>query len=188
MKKKFLTAMILGITLLSACGTKYADVAGVTESTAVAESASEAESADEAESVEVAESAGTAESAEGEEAQDAASFDEYELKNDLFGVRFKSYEETPNLYDETQIEATLTFEFINITGETFFKMDEEIQPGGTWEKVCMYPKTKWQDMAGVNHWIHYKLYDPDGNEIFAGGLVFKVDADIQVSEMNLFEE
>lgn len=183
--------MIFGITLLSACGKKEADVtASVAESATVAESSVEAAADQEnAQDVSKTESeAGDAGNAAGEEAQAAVSYDEYELKNEFFGARLKSYEETPNLYDETQIEATLTFEFINITGETFFKMDEEIQPGGTWEKVCMYPKTKWQDMAGVNHWIHYKLYDPDGNEIFAGGLVFKVDADIQVSEMNLFEE
>lgn len=184
MKKKFLTAMILGITLLSACGKKEADVtASVAESVTVAKSSVEAAAdQDNAQDVSKTESeAGDAGNATGEEAQAAVSYDEYELKNEYFGARLKSRE-------ETEEDITIIFEFINITDETFFKMDEEIKPGATWEKVVMYPKTRWEDMVDTDSWIHYELFDPDGNQFFAGGLVFKIDADIQVSEMDLFDE
>lgn len=189
MKKKILAALLISCSLLTACGGKEKTA---NESTVAAESQADKETlanegADTEEKTQSVDSEQAIEESvdeqdmEGSEDSQGVDLEAFELKNDYFGARFKEYQET----DE---ELTIIFEFVNITDETYWKGDEEIPSHGTWEKVILYPKTKWESLVGVNSWIHYDFNDAEQNTFFKGGLKFSVDENLQVSSMELFEE
>lgn len=105
-------------------------------------------------------------------------------RNDFFSVRLKSREE-----DQERKSVKLIFEFTNITDEVYFKNDEEIQPEATWEKFIYDSVDRWMKTSvGKDNWIHYRLFDERQQEIFRGGLCFRVDEDIQITYMELFAE
>lgn len=105
-------------------------------------------------------------------------------RNEFFSVRLKSREE-----DQEKNSVKLIFEFTNIADEVYFKNDEEIQPGATWEKGIYDSVDRWkQTGVGKDNWIHYRLFDDRQQEIFRGGLCFRVDENIQVTYMELFAE
>ena len=124
-----------------------------------------------------------------DEDPDAAEITEFKdelVHNDLFGAHLVEFD----LPEGGEEMVTLIFEFENITDKTFFKNDEEIPAGGSWEKTITYPREKWADMAGEACWIHYDLYE-DGQmqtQIYKGGLKFTVSDDLQVSDISLFED
>ena len=105
------------------------------------------------------------------------------VQNEYFSAALKSYEE-----DTENDTLTIVFEFTNITGEMFYKSDEEIPAGGSWEKTIMYTTAQWQKFAGKDNWIHYDLYDEEQNPLFSGGLRFVTDDELNVTEMEVFEE
>ena len=107
----------------------------------------------------------------------------FDVENEFFGAYVKSLEEADG-------GATLTIEFVNVSGQVYYKSDEEMKPGATWEKSITQPKEKWLAAAekGTENWIHYEFYDKDSKCIFKGGVVFKTDKNIEVKDMRVFTE
>ena len=107
----------------------------------------------------------------------------FDAENEFFGAYVKSLEEADG-------GATLTIEFVNTSGQVFYKSDEEMKPGATWDKSITQPKEKWLAAAekGTDNWIHYEFYDKDSKCIFKGGVVFKTDKNIEVTDMRVFTE
>jgi len=107
----------------------------------------------------------------------------YDVQNEYFGAAVKSVEEADG-------GATLTIEFVNVSDQVYYKSDEEMKPGATWEKSITQPKEKWLAAAekGTENWIHYEFYDKESKCIFKGGVVFKTDKNIEVKDMRVFTE
>ena len=192
MKKKAVFALLAALCL-SACGTKEeAKPAGETE---VQASVTEEKKDQRSEKEEVPEEQEEADPT----ADDAAESDDPEeededaaaeiaqigsaVQNEYFSAALKSYEE-----DTENDMLTVVFEFTNITGEMYYKSDEEIPAGGSWERSIMYTTAQWQKFAGKDNWIHYDLYDKEQNPLFSGGLRFVMDDELNVTEMEVFEE
>lgn len=108
------------------------------------------------------------------------------LFNDFFAPSLKEFD-LPEGEDEM---VTVVFQFVNITDKTYYKNDEEIPAGGSWEKTITYPRKKWEGMAGEDCWLHYDLYEDSQmqTQIYKGGLKFTVSEDLQVTDMSLFED
>ena len=120
--------------------------------------------------------------------EDATAGDKEEavLENDYFRASLKSFET-----DSETDSVTVVFEFENITDKTYYKNDEEILPGASWEKTIMYPTEKWEKEVGKKSWIHYDLYEfyvGEQEPFFSGGLCFSVAEDLSVTDMELFTE
>ncbi len=186
--KKCITAILLAGVLLTACGKDAGDAAADSsaEIAAAADSrAGEAEKkADEAaEATPAPEETAVpdTEKTPTEEVEEPCS-----LFNDFFAASLKEYD-LPEGEDEM---VTVVFRFVNITDKTYYKNDEEIPAGETWEKIISYPKKKWEDMAGDDCWIHYDLYEDDKMQtrIFKGGLKFTIDEELKVTGMCMFED
>ena len=107
----------------------------------------------------------------------------FDVQNEYFGAAVKSVEEADG-------GATLTIEFVNVSDQVYYKSDEEMKPGATWEKSITQPKEKWLAAAekGTENWIHYEFYDKESKCIFKGGVVFKTDKNIEVKDMRVFTE
>lgn len=114
------------------------------------------------------------------------NFKEEIVHNGFFSACLVKYDLSENDEDMT----TVVFEFTNITDKTYYKNDEEIVPGGTWEKTISYPGDKWNNMAGDSCWIHYDLYEDAENtkQIFKGGLKFQITDDLMITDIDFFEE
>ncbi|MCR4642889.1 MAG: hypothetical protein K5697_12795 [Lachnospiraceae bacterium] len=194
MKKKAVFALLAALCL-SDCGTKEeAKPAGETE---VQASVTEEKKDQRSEKEEIPEEQEEADPT----ADDAAESDDPEedaddgdaaaeivqigsaVQNEYFSAALKSYEE-----DTENDMLTVVFEFTNITGEMYYKSDEEIPAGGSWERSIMYTTAQWQKFAGKDNWIHYDLYDKEQNPLFSGGLRFVMDDELNVTEMEVFEE
>ncbi len=110
------------------------------------------------------------------------------LENDLFRATLTEFD-LPEGEDEM---VTVVFEFTNTTVRSYYKNDEEIPAGGSWEKRITYPRSKWEKDAAkeLDSWIHYDLYEDDKmqEQIFKGGLKFSVAQDLSLGGMELFEE
>ena len=110
------------------------------------------------------------------------------LENDFFSAELTEFD-LPEGEDEM---VTVVFEFTNITDKSYYKNDEEIPAGGSWEKRITYPRSKWEKDAAkeLDSWIHYDLYEDDKmqEQIFKGGLKFSVAQDLSLGGMELFEE
>ncbi|MCR4641809.1 MAG: hypothetical protein K5697_07255 [Lachnospiraceae bacterium] len=110
------------------------------------------------------------------------------LENDYFSAELTEFD-LPEGEDEM---VTVVFEFTNITDKSYYKNDEEIPAGGSWEKRITYPLSKWEKDAAkeLDSWIHYDLYEDDKmqEQIFKGGLKFSVAQDLSLGGMELFEE
>ena len=106
--------------------------------------------------------------------------------NDFFSANLVEFVPAETEEDMTRI----VFEFTNITDKTYYKNDEEIVAGGTWEKTIMYHGDKWTDMAGHDCLIHYDLYEDYENQkqIYKGGLHFAVNDDLQIDDIYTFED
>jgi len=107
----------------------------------------------------------------------------FDVQNEYLGAYVKSLEEADG-------GATLTIEFVNVSDQVYYKSDEEMKPGATWEKSITQPKEKWLAAAekGTENWIHYEFYDKENKCIFKGGVVFKTDKNIEVKDMRVFTE
>ena len=107
----------------------------------------------------------------------------FDVQNEYLGAYVKSLEEADG-------GATLTIEFVNVSDQVYYKSDEEMEPGATWEKSITQPKEKWLAAAekGTENWIHYEFYDKESKCIFKGGVVFKTDKNIEVKDMRVFTE
>ena len=107
----------------------------------------------------------------------------FDVQNEYLGAYVKSLEEADG-------GATLTIEFVNVSDQVYYKSDEEMKPGATWEKSITQPKEKWLAAAekGTENWIHYEFYDKESKCIFKGGVVFKTDKNIEVKDMRVFTE
>lgn len=129
----------------------------------------------------------------GEEEDDESSAEEvteepapeysFDVQNEYFGAYVKSLEEADG-------GATLTIEFVNVSDQVYYKSDEEMKPGATWEKSITQPKEKWLAAAekGTENWIHYEFYDKESKCIFKGGVVFKTNKNIEATDMRVFTE
>ena len=110
------------------------------------------------------------------------------VQNDFFSAHIKEFE-IPAEEDGT---VRVVFEFTNITDKTFYKNDEEIIAGGTWEKIITYPLGRWKSNAekGTESWIHYDLYEDEDNQeqIYKGGLKFCVAKDLSITGIGIFED
>ena len=107
----------------------------------------------------------------------------FDVQNEYLGAYVKSLEEADG-------GATLTIEFVNVSDQVYYKSDEEMKPGATWEKSITQPKEKWLAAAekGTENWIHYEFYDKESKCIFKGGVVFKTDKNIEATDMRVFTE
>lgn len=112
------------------------------------------------------------------------------LENEFFGVTLKTWEQkaVDDGYGNVKDTLTIVFEFENITDQTYYKQDEEILPGACWEKKIVDSVERWKEYAGDRNWIHYRLFDTEQNEIFAGGLCFEMDEELKVVNMEIFAE
>lgn len=110
------------------------------------------------------------------------------ISNDFFSAHLKEFEIPEDEGDQVRV----VFEFTNITDKTFYKNDDEIVAGGTWEKIITYPLDRWKGNAekGTESWIHYDLYEDDKmqEQIYKGGLKFNVAEDLSVAGIELFED
>ena len=179
MKKKILILLTSVVFLLAGCGKSDDENADSAAETGVSGSDSTPENEDEKAGEADEENAGES----GEVTEEAAPEYSFDVQNEYFGASFKSVEESDG-------SATMTFEFVNISGEVFYKNDEEIKPGESWEKIITQPKSKWISSAenGTGYWIHYNFFDKNSNSLFDGGIQFKTDKDLKITEMNIFTE
>ncbi len=113
-------------------------------------------------------------------------FKEETVHNEFFSASLTEYDPAANDEDMT----TLVFEFTNITDKTYYKNDEEIVSGGTWEKTITYHGDKWAGMAGQDCWIHYDLYEDYENQkqIYKGGLRFTINENLEIVDIDTFED
>ena len=192
MKKQIILLMIAG-ALLTACGKEEPAAeaeknvtAEIPEDTAV-EQEEDNENTIEEDTKEKEEISETSKAAE--ETPDAGMEkpDPQEaVKNEFFSACLKEFA-VPE--DEEEM-VTVIFEFTNITDKTYYKNDEEIAAGRSWEKNIFYTKKKWADLAGTECWIHYDLYEDadDQQQIYKGGLKFTVADDLTVADIETFED
>ena len=108
------------------------------------------------------------------------------LQNEFFDVYYDSVQETDDFY-------SFTFVFTNISDISYYKGDELYQPGESWEKVAHIPKHKLRDYCKNPNYIHYKLlnasvYDPDAQKLFAGGVRFDLNEELEVYNLEMFED
>ena len=110
------------------------------------------------------------------------------VSNDFFSAHLKEFE----IPEDEGAQVRVVFEFTNITDKTFYKNDDEIVAGGTWEKIITYPLDRWKGNAeeGTESWIHYDLYEDEKmqEQIYKGGLKFNVAEDLSVAGIELFED
>lgn len=110
------------------------------------------------------------------------------VSNDFFSAHIKEFE----IPEDEDASVRLVFEFTNTTDKTYYKNDDEIIAGGTWEKIIIYPLKTWKSNAekGTESWIHYDLYEDEKNQeqIYKGGLKFNVAEDLSVAGMEMFED
>lgn len=124
------------------------------------------------------------ETEEASTAESAAEETEDIIKNDFFSVRLDSM-------TEEEDNVTITFIFTNVSDISYYKGDEEFHPGDSWEKVIRFTRDKWESYDDV--YIHYKLcdasiYDPEANVLFAGGAKYEMDEDLNISNLEIFED
>ncbi len=117
------------------------------------------------------------------EADDVEEEDDV-LKNDFFSVSLDSMVEEDGY-------VTMTFIFTNVSDISYYKGDEEYQPGDSWEKVIRFTRDKWENYD--NAYIHYKLcdasiYDPNVQVLFAGGARFEMDENLNILVLEIFED
>ena len=112
------------------------------------------------------------------------------LENEFFGVTLKTWEQkaVDDGYGNVKDTLTIVFEFENITDQTYYKQDEEILPGASWEKKIDDSVERWKEYAGDSNRINYRMFDTEQNEIFAGGLCFEMDEELKVVNMEIFAE
>lgn len=165
--KKCVMVIMLFAFVLTACGKE--DAVGAT--TPISESATKGE-------------------VKPEETGDKQENTDEHLENEFFRVTLKTWEqkEVDDGYGNVKDTLTIVFEFENITDQTYYKQDEEILPGACWEKKIVDSVERWKEYAGGRNWIHYRLFDTEQNEIFAGGLCFEMDEDLNVVNMEIFAE
>ena len=110
------------------------------------------------------------------------------VSNDFFSAHLKEFV----IPEDEGAQVRVVFEFTNITDKTFYKNDDEIVAGGTWEKIITYPLDRWKGNAekGTESWIHYDLYEDEKmqEQIYKGGLKFNVAEDLSVAGIELFED
>ena len=190
--KKLALIMLLGL-MAAGCGKEETAAGGEKQPTEAAQEAATEVTKTPEESMptppveDVTEDADTAEDdAAADEEDDAGAAGETVLENEYFRASLKSFE-----IDEEKDSVTAVFEFENITDRTYYKNDEEILPGASWEKTVMYPTEKWEKEVGRTSWIHYdlyELYDGEQEPFFSGRLSFSVAEDLTVTDMELFTE
>ncbi|MGN0402405.1 MAG: hypothetical protein ACI4HQ_09130 [Acetatifactor sp.] len=165
--KKCVIMLLLFAFILTSCGKE--DTVGAT--TPISESAAESD-------------------VKPEETGDKQENTDEHLENEFFRVTLKTWEqkEVDDGYGNVKDTLTIVFEFENITNQTYYKQDEEILPGACWEKKIVDSVERWKEYAGGRNWIHYRLFDTEQNEIFAGGLCFEMDEELNVINMEIFAE
>lgn len=104
------------------------------------------------------------------------------VKNEYFSVFLDSMTEEDG-------NVVMTFLFTNVSDISYYKGDEEYQPGDSWEKIIRFTRDKWENYDNV--YIHYKLcdssiYDPNAQELFAGGARFEMDEELNVFNLEIF--
>lgn len=113
----------------------------------------------------------------------------FRLQNEFFRASLASLqlEKIDDGYGNEREVLTIEFEFRNISDQTYYKNDdEEILPGDTWKKTIIDNADRWQQYIGKQNWIHFFLCDGEHRKIFAGGLCFVMDEDLQIQDMELF--
>ncbi|MCR5250982.1 MAG: DUF5067 domain-containing protein [Lachnospiraceae bacterium] len=191
MKRRIMPILITTGFLLTACAGGDAQPVGEGVE-ATAGSAREVTETDEAtaeeEAAAEAEAAAAQETEKKEAESETGAPEEEVITGEYFSARIKEFE-LPDNDDEMM---RVVFEFTNITDKTYYKNDEEIAAGASWEKVVSYPLKSWKQDAdkGRESWIHYDLYEDPGmkEQIFKGGLSFSVAEDLSVSNMYVFSE
>lgn len=104
------------------------------------------------------------------------------IKNEFFSVSLDSMTEEDG-------NVVITFVFTNVSDISYYKGDEEYQPGDSWEKIIRFTRDKWENYDNV--YIHYKLcdssiYDPNAQELFAGGARYEMDEELNVFNLEIF--
>ena len=113
----------------------------------------------------------------------------FRLQNEFFRASLASsqLEKKDDGFGNEKEVLTIKFEFQNITDQTYYKNDDEvIQPGGTWKKTIIDNADRWRQYIGKQNWIHFFLCDEEHQRIFAGGLCFAMDENLQMEDMELF--
>lgn len=182
MKKKFLIVLTAVVLLLAGCGKSDEENADSVAETDVSGNVIEPETDDEKEDEDSGAEEDDESSAE-EVTEEPAPEYSFDVQNEYLGAYVKSLEEADG-------GATLTIGFVNVSDQVYYKSDEEMKPGATWEKSITQPKEKWLAAAekGTENWIHYEFYDKESKCIFKGGVVFKTDKNIEVKDMRVFTE
>lgn len=106
------------------------------------------------------------------------------VKNEFLSVSLDSM-------TEEEGNVVITFVFTNVSDISYYKGDEEYQPGDSWEKIIRFTRDKWENYDNV--YIHYKLcdssiYDPDAQVLFAGGAHYEMDENLNISNLEIFED
>lgn len=106
------------------------------------------------------------------------------IKNEFFSVFLDSMTEEDG-------NVVITFVFTNVSDISYYKGDEEYQPGDSWEKIIRFTRDKWENYDNV--YIHYKLcdssiYDSNAQVLFAGGARYEMDEELNVFNLEIFED
>lgn len=106
------------------------------------------------------------------------------VAGDFFTVSIKEHtiEENP---DDPNATMTVVFECENTAGLMYYKSDEEIVAGGTWQKRISMTREQWK--VGQMNFIHFDLSDPEEQTFFTGGFQFEVDDNLDIINLAIFE-
>lgn len=106
------------------------------------------------------------------------------VAGDFFTVSIKEHTIEGNP-DDSNATMTVVFECENTAGLMYYKSDEEIVAGGTWQKRISMTREQWK-VVRMN-FVHFDLSDPEEQTFFTGGFQFEVDDNLDIINLAIFE-
>jgi len=106
------------------------------------------------------------------------------VAGDFFTVSIKEHT-IEGSQEDPGATMTVVFECENTAGLMYYKSDEEIVAGGTWQKRISMTREQWK--VGQMNFIHFDLSDPEEQTFFTGGFQFEVDDNLDIINLAIFE-
>lgn len=114
------------------------------------------------------------------------------VQNEYFSVKLISNEEMEEQYEEFKDDPNIriVFEITNLTEHTICKNvgEETYEPGSSWERSLYDRQSRWEKGALKDNWVHFNLFDENGEKFFGGGFRFVLDEDLQIRELEIFDD
>lgn len=82
------------------------------------------------------------------------------------------------------------FEITNLSDYTVCKYvgEETYAPGESWERKILDRKSRWEKLILKDNWVHFNLFNENEEKIFSGGFKFVLDEDLQVRDLEIFDD